>query len=102
MRRELASKMYSPTTYYLGRFTSNMILQLGYPFIMIMTLFWTLGIDTSFQNYYQLILVSFLGNFVFCAQGYTIGSLINDENQCKLVNILIAMVMFGTNGALAN
>jgi len=47
MRRELANKMYSPTAYFLARYTSNMLLQILYPAIMIISLFWAVGIDTS-------------------------------------------------------
>jgi hypothetical protein len=50
MRRELANKMYSPTAYFLARYSSNMLLQTMYPTIMIVTLFWAVGIDTSSKN----------------------------------------------------
>mmetsp|Transcript_416 Transcript_416/g.834 ORF Transcript_416/g.834 Transcript_416/m.834 type:complete len:133 (+) Transcript_416:1676-2074(+) len=102
MRRELASKMYTPTAYFLGRFISNMLIQLVYPLIMVLLVFWGLGIDTSQKNFWEIILFSFLGNFVFCAQGYTIGTLVDDEDACKIVNLLIVMVLLGTGGAIAN
>ena len=44
MSRELANKMYSPTAYYLGRYLSNIIIQLLYPMIMILILYWNIDI----------------------------------------------------------
>ena len=66
MKRELANKMYSPTAYFLGRFLSNMILQIFYPLIMILVLFWAAGIDESYENFLWMMAFGFMGNFVFC------------------------------------
>jgi hypothetical protein len=77
MKRELANKMYSPTAYFLGRFTSNMILQVAYPLIMIMMLFWNIGIDTSRDNFLWLLAFGLMGNFIYCGQGYFIGIMLS-------------------------
>jgi hypothetical protein len=102
MRRELASKMYSPTTYYLGRFLSNLIIQLIYPFLMATILFFGIGIDISLYSYLHLMAFAFLGNMVFCSQGYAVGALVKGSDAAKIVNFLIVMFMVGTNGTLTN
>jgi hypothetical protein len=66
MKRELANKMYSPTAYFLGRFLSNMIIQIFYPMIMILILFWNIGIDTSRDNFLWLCAFGLMGNFIYC------------------------------------
>lgn len=102
MKRELANKMYSPTAYFLGRFISNMIVQIAYPTIMILIIFWNVGIDTSNQNLEWLFAFGLLGNFIYCAQGYFIGIVVNDPAAAKLTNLMVIMVMFTTNGVLCN
>lgn len=66
MKRELANKMYSPTAYFLGRFLSNMIIQVAYPMIMILILFWNIGIVTTKENFYWLAAYGLMGNFIYC------------------------------------
>jgi hypothetical protein len=67
MKRELANKMYNPTNYYLGRFLSNLLLQLCYPLCMTSILFFGIGIERTFETYFKLMGFSMLGNMVFCA-----------------------------------
>jgi hypothetical protein len=102
MRRELANKMYSPTAYFLGRFTSNMIIQVAYPLIMILILFWNIGIITSRENFLWLLAYGLMGNFIYCGQGYFIGIMVTDAGAAKLCNLLVIMIMFCTNGVLCN
>lgn len=102
MKRELANKMYSPSAYFLGRYTSNVIMQIFYPMVMILILFWGVSINTSFDNFMWLTTFGLIGNFLFCGQGYFVGSVIEDETGAKLCNLLIIMVMFSTNGILCN
>jgi len=66
MEREFANKMFSPTAYFLARFLSNMVVQTLYPLIMILFVFWSIGIDTSSDNFGSTILFGLLANFVFC------------------------------------
>lgn len=66
MKREFANKMYSPTAYFLGRFLSNMIIQIFYPMIMILILFWNVGIDTSTDNFLWMCAFGLMGNFIYC------------------------------------
>ena len=66
MRRELANKMYSPTQYLLGRFISNMLIQMAYPVIMIVLMFWALEISTTAENFFWCIAYGMLSNMIFC------------------------------------
>jgi ABC-type multidrug transport system permease subunit len=102
MKRELANKMYTPTAYFLGRFVSNMIIQVAYPLIMILILFWNIGIITDSNNFWWLMAFGLIGNFIYCGQGYFIGIMVNNEDSAKLANLLVIMVMFCTNGVLCN
>jgi len=94
--------MYSPTAYYLGRFLSNLLLQLLYPMIMIFCLFWILDINTDMTNFLWITAFGIMSNFVFCGQGFFLGTMILDESNVKLVNILFVMVFLATNGVLCN
>ena len=73
MKRELANKMYTPSAYFLGRFLSNLILQMIYPFIMVIMLFWAMGIQNTSKQFILMSAFAATGNAVFCAQGYFLG-----------------------------
>lgn len=102
MRRELANKMYSPSAYYLGRFTSNLILQFLYPVIMILAVFWCIDISTDIENFIYMMSFGLLGNFVFCGQGFFWGIAVTDEDRVKLVNQFNVIIFIMCNGALTN
>jgi len=51
-KRELMNKMYSPTIYYFGRVASGMLIQVFYPIILNLILFWGLGISDSAKNFF--------------------------------------------------
>lgn len=102
MKRELANKMYSPSAYYLGRFISNMLLQIAYPVIMIFCTFFFLGIDTSYENLGMFLAYGLVSNFVFCGQGFCLGILVPDEDAVKIVNILIVMVLIAVCGTVCS
>ena len=63
-KRELANKMYTPTTYFLGRYVSHLILQLIYPVTFVLIIFWGLSIDESFLNFCEFVLFAMLLNLV--------------------------------------
>ena len=102
MKRELANKMYSPTAYFLGRFLSNIILQVMSPMIMISILFWNIGIETDKDNLLLFLAYGVIANCIFCGQGYFIGIVVSEESSAKLTNLLVIMVMFCANGVLCN
>lgn len=102
MKRELASKMYTPSTYFLGRFCSNMFISLCYPVLIVLFIFWGIGIVPSLDNFLHMIAFGILSNMVFCGQGYFMGIWINDENSCKTMNSFFVMFWLSTNGVIAN
>ena len=65
MKREFASRMYSPTAYWFGRFLSNMIIQTAYPLIMIVCIFWFLDIDTDGHNFGLMLTYGLIANWIF-------------------------------------
>ena len=102
MKRELASKMYSPSAYFLGRLFSNILINLLYPWIIIVTLFWLVGLETSMQNLGWFFLFGSISNFVFCGQGYFLGIVFLDESSSRLMNFMFIMVFVCSNGVLCN
>ena len=83
MKRELANKMYTPTAYFMGRYLSNLMLQTLYPIIMIVVMFWGVGIDTSLTNFSWMMIYGIISNYAFCSQGYFVGIAFDDEDACK-------------------
>lgn len=102
MKRELASKMYTPSAYFFGRFFSNCIFQTLYPTIMTLCMFWHLEIDTSWENFRAFYSIGVISNFVFTGVGYFVGICITNENTALLVGMFVVSVFVATNGALTN
>jgi hypothetical protein len=100
--REIANKMYTPTAGFLGRFLSTAILQMPIPVVMIIIIFWNIGIDTSIENFGYMVLFSILANFVFNGQGYFLGIVTNDDTTSKDMNVLLTMIFMTGNGVLCN
>jgi len=71
--------MYTPTTYFFGRYISHLILQLFYPLTFVLIVFWGIDIDTSLQNFFLFIVFAMLLNLVNCGQGYFCGILTDNE-----------------------
>ena len=94
--------MYTPTAYYLGRFTSQLVVSILNPIIMIGILYSNLGISTDWENIGWLLAYGIISNFVFTAQGYCIGCLILDDTKPLMVNALFVMLFVTTNGVLCN
>lgn len=82
-KRELANNMYTPTTYFLGRYLSNLIFQLFYPVSQILITINGLGIDTSLENVGWFVSYAVALNVASCAQGYLFGSMSDDLNVAK-------------------
>ncbi len=99
-RRELGSKMYSPSTAFLGRFFSNMIIQVMYPGCVTLILFWALGINTSLENLAMTFVYAIATTCVFVGQGFTIGTIFENEDTAKQMNQMIIMLMFATSGIM--
>ena len=51
-KRELMNKMYTPTIYFFARIFSGMVLQIFYPIIMTLIVYWGLKIDNSAENFF--------------------------------------------------
>lgn len=101
-KRELANKMYTPTTYFLARYSSHMVLQVFYPLILLVVLFWGLSIDTSFHNFAMFFLDVVGLNFVMCSQGYFCGVLTDNENGAQQINTFAILLFMLTSGGLGN
>ena len=66
MKRELANKMYVPTTYLLGRFIANMITNIVYPMVMILMMYWGLGLRETNYNFWMMTAYGLISNLIYC------------------------------------
>ena len=101
-KRESANQMYSPTAYFWGRITSNVLLQLFYPISTVLILFWGLSIDTSFQNFLMFMAYAMLLNVESIAQAYFCGTLTSDETAAQSINTMMILLFMLTSGGLGN
>ena len=69
---------------------------------MIILLFWTLDIKTTAENFLWMIAYGVISNTTFCAQGYLLGILFENEEVVKLVNGLVVMIFVSSNGVMVN
>lgn len=82
-KRERANSMYSASTYFWGRFLSNVILQSFYPVSTILITYYGLAISDAFGNVLLFILYAIILNFTMCAQGYFCGTLTNNDQAAN-------------------
>jgi len=101
-KREVANKMYTPTTYYLGRFFSHMILQLFYPVSFVCIVFWGLNIDQSFWNWFMFVMYAMLLNLTMNAQGYFCGVMSDNDQTANQINTFTILLFMLTSGGLGN
>ena len=101
-KRELANKMYTPSTYYFGKFFSHMILQLAYPFTFVLCVFWGLSISEKVTNFFMFVIYAGLLNLTMNAQGYFCGCMSDDEETAKQINTFMILLMMLTSGGLGN
>eukprot|EP00355_Strombidium_rassoulzadegani_P000908 CAMPEP_0168615028 /NCGR_PEP_ID=MMETSP0449_2-20121227/4289_1 /TAXON_ID=1082188 /ORGANISM="Strombidium rassoulzadegani, Strain ras09" /LENGTH=148 /DNA_ID=CAMNT_0008655747 /DNA_START=672 /DNA_END=1118 /DNA_ORIENTATION=+ len=101
-KRELANNMYTPTTYFWGRFCSNVLIQLFYPISAILVVFWGLSIDTSFENIALFVAYAVAMNIGMCAQGYFCGVVSDSEQIAQQTNTFIILLSMLTSGGLGN
>jgi len=102
MKRELSSQLYTPSTYFLGRYFSSMLLQIGYPLLTVLTLYWGLGFETHPDVFFLFLLFTTVASFVCCGQGFVVGVVVDDEDSGKVVNVLISTIFYMTSGGFFN
>lgn len=101
-KRERANAMYTPAAYYWGRFLSALILQLAYPLIFVLCVFFGLGIDESLANFLDMFFVACLLTFTMSAQGWFCGSLSDNEQVAQQTNTFIILIFMLTSGGLGS
>lgn len=102
MRRELGSKLYTPVNSFMARLSSNMIIQIIYPMIIIGMIFWAVNLNATLDNLLLTISYAVMASFVFCAQGYVIGTFAEDAILAFTINLVGILILFATSGVLAN
>lgn len=94
--------MYTTTTYFFGRFTSNTVLQLFYPISTVLVIFWGLSISTTLENLLMFIAYAVVLNLVMVAQGYFCGCLTDTDQVAQQFNTFLMLFFMLTSGGLAN
>ena len=71
--------------------------------MMVLIVFWSIGIETTLENFGWFLLIAMVSNFTFNAQGYFVGLAVNDEGgAAKEVNMLISLLFLIVSGGLVN
>ena len=101
--RELSSRMYGVSAYYLAFFTSTVSLTTLYPVIVTLTAFYWFGLDDSSFG----AMLAWMGIMTATALaggfwGFTLGTYMKNDVTASQINILfIIMFSFGA-GLFAN
>eukprot|EP00347_Sterkiella_histriomuscorum_P018132 403346668 len=101
-KRELMNKMYTPTIYFFARVFSGMLLQIFYPILMTLIVYWGLKIDESAENFFLFFSLSIQINLVGCAMGYFCGVMFDDDNSARSLSTFMMLFFMLTSGALNN
>ena len=92
-KRELMNKMYSPTIYYLARVLSGMLVQIFYPVVLTLIIFYGLYINESAFNLFYWLTLSVELNLVGCAMGYW-GGVSFDTDDIARAFVTFFMLLF--------
>lgn len=101
-KRELMNKMYGPTVYFFARITSGMIVQIFYPIIMALLVFFVLKIDESAENFFRFLCLAIQINLVGCGLGYLAGVAFDNDDQARSLAVFLQLLFMLTAGGLNN
>ena len=96
------NKMYTPAIYYMARILSGMIIQIFYPIILTLVVFWGLSINTSFYNFFYYLTLSILVNLVGCTLGYMAGVSFDNDESARGLATFLQLIFQLTGGGLNN
>lgn len=101
-KRELMNKMYTPTVYFFGRILSGITLQMAYPVILVLIVYFGLGIDNSAGNFFLWFSLALQQNLVGCGLGYFCGVVFDNDTSARAVGQFSMLLFMLTSGALNN
>ena len=101
-KRERANQMYTPFSYYFGRFISHLILQSFYPFVYVSITVFTLSIEPTLEIVGRIYAVAFMLNIVMAAQGWACSSISGEPMIGSAVNLIVIMLFMLTSGGLGS
>ncbi|CDW81306.1 abc transporter family protein [Stylonychia lemnae] len=101
-KRELMNKMYTPTIYFFGRITSGMIIQIYYPIMLNLILYFGLGINISAKNFFLWLSLAIQINLIGCAMGYFCGVLFDNDTQARSLSTFLMLFFMLVAGGLNN
>ena len=102
LKRELMNKMYTPTTYFFGRILSGILLQMVYPVLLILIIYFGLKINNSPENFFLWFSLCIQQNLVGCALGYLCGVMFDNDNTARSFGQFWLLLFFLTAGVLNN
>lgn len=98
-QREVANKLYTPTVYYWGRVMSSLLVQVCYPILLSLVVFFGLGAENSLENYLMFLLMCVASNLVGCALAYMCGVCFNDViSAMRIADFLMSLYMCLSGG----
>ena len=97
--RETSNKMYGSSVYYFGRVLSSMIVMVCYPILLSCVVFFGLGTEISFYNFFMFLLMSVESNLVGCALAYMCGVCFNNlTSAMRTADFLMSWFMCLSGG----
>ena len=94
--------MYYPSSYYFGRFISQLLLQMFYPVLMVIIFVYSLDINTSTENVGRFFLVAILLNCSQTGMGWACGSISGNFMVANSINLILTLLFMLTSGSLGN
>ena len=94
--------MYTPTVYYWGRVLSSLMIQVCYPILLTLVIFFGLGAEMTFENFFLFLLMSIASNLVGCALAYMCGVCFNDLQSAMRTADFLMNLFACLSGGFAN
>lgn len=95
------NKMYTPGSYFFGRFFSHLILQLYAPVLMSVIIFFCLGVGYEFTMFLEFLITCVEINLVGCTLGYMFGVAFNLDEAARQLSSLAIIFFHVVSGAFA-
>ena len=100
--REVANKMYSIPAYYLGRLFSQICVQVFYPFIIILIVYFGIHGNNEFGNVALLLLYGVFINVTMVCQAFFFGTLSDNFMAVEQFHIMPMLLFMLTAGTFVN
>ena len=90
--REISSNTYGPSAFYLAQNMIDMILNILFPLILELIVFWGIGFLPGFMNFLKLFLALFMINCAAQSYGYLMATSFGDVTTANAFSPLTSML----------